>query len=138
MDRVIYVSNDTLRLVEYRQCDDYVVYEDWLDPDTERGYNFVLKESFEEFSNRTVRQRFLAMIQLNSTKEIIGAVGISPLETVPDLAIWVFRPYRRQGYGVSAFTLATRYALKGPYLAALLLHYQRQYCLQTRQLFIIP
>ena len=111
MDRIIYVSNDTLRLVEYRQCDDYALYQDWLDPDTQRGYNFVLKESYEEFSKREVRHRFWAMIQVNSTSEIAGAVGVSPLGTTPDLAIWVFKPYRRQGYGVSAFALATRYAV---------------------------
>lgn len=32
-------------------------------------------------------------------------------ETVADLAIWVFAPHRRKGYGASAFALATKYAV---------------------------
>ncbi len=50
------------------------------------------------------------MIRLNRINEIIGAVGISPPETTADLAICIFKPYRRQGYGTSAFRLAVKYA----------------------------
>ena len=50
------------------------------------------------------------MILLNSTGKIIGAVGISPPEAEADLAIWIFKQYRRQGYGTSSFALATTYA----------------------------
>jgi len=67
--------------------------------------------SFEEFSKNEIKQRFLAMIQLIETNEIIGSVGISPLETTPDLAIWIFKPFRKKGYGTSAFVLATKYAI---------------------------
>lgn len=51
------------------------------------------------------------MIQLIETNEIIGSIGISPPEAVPDLAIWIFKPYRKKGYGTSAFALATMYAI---------------------------
>ncbi|MDD2503811.1 MAG: GNAT family N-acetyltransferase [Clostridia bacterium] len=37
---------------------------------------------------------------------------MSPPETTADLAIWIFKPYRRQGYGSSAFTMATKYAVE--------------------------
>lgn len=52
------------------------------------------------------------MIKRNATNDIIETVGISPPETTPDLAIWIFDPYRRKGYGTSAFALATEYALE--------------------------
>ena len=110
-DRTIYASNDILSLVEYKPCDDRMLYDDWLDPDTQRGYNGVHVTTFDEFQSREIRQRFFAMIRLDSTGKIIGAVGISPPETTADLAIWIFQPYRKRGYGTSAFTLATKYAV---------------------------
>jgi RimJ/RimL family protein N-acetyltransferase len=111
MNRIIYTSNNILSLVKYQKCDDRDLYEDWLDPDTQKGYNGVFVESFEDFSKREIKQRFFAMIRLEKTSEIIGAVGISPPETIPDLAIWIFKPYRRQRYGTQAFSLATKYAV---------------------------
>jgi len=112
MNRVVYASNDVLSLVEYQKCDDRALYEDWLDPDTQKGYNGIYVDAFEDFQAREIKQRFFAMIQRRDTGEIIGAVGISPPETIPDLAIWVFKPYRRQGFGTSAFALATKYAIE--------------------------
>ncbi|MDD4493711.1 MAG: GNAT family N-acetyltransferase [Eubacteriales bacterium] len=112
MNRFVFTSNDILSLVEYNPCDDRALYEDWLDPETQNGYNGVHVTTYEEFQTREIKQRFFAMIQLNSTREIIGAVGISPPETSADLAIWVFKLYRRQGYGSSAFALATKYAIE--------------------------
>ena len=111
-NRVSYISNEILSLVEYSESDDRSLYEDWLDPDTQKGYNGVHVTTFEDFRAREIRQRFFAMIRLDSTGEIIGAVGISPPETIPDLAIWVFEPYRRKGYGTSAFALATKYTVE--------------------------
>jgi len=113
MNRCTYCSNDILSLVEYQKCDDRALYENWHDPDTQKGYNGIYFSTFEEFEHRdSLRDRFFAMIQLNCTNEIIGAVGISPLATTPDLAIWMFKPYRKHGYGTSAFALATKYAVE--------------------------
>lgn len=111
MSRAIYISNDILSLVEYQPCDDCALYEDWLDPETQKGYNEVHVTTFEDFQAEEMRQRFFAMIKHNGTGEIIGAVGISSPETAADLAIWVFAPHRRKGYGASAFALATKYAV---------------------------
>jgi len=112
MNRKIYTSNEILSFVEYQKSDDRALYENWQDPEMQRGYNGIYFTSFEEFEKRdSLRGRFFAMIRLNSTNEIIGSVGISPPETEPDLAIWIFGPYRRQGYGTSAFALATKYAM---------------------------
>jgi RimJ/RimL family protein N-acetyltransferase len=113
MNRSIYASNDILSLVEYRKPDDHALYENWCDPEVQRGYNGIYFDSFEEYEKRdSLRSRFFAMIRLNDTGEIIGSVGISPPETIPDLSIWIFKSYRKQGYGTSAFMLATKYAVE--------------------------
>ena len=112
MSRIIYISNNILSLAEYQKSDERALYENWQDPETQRGYNGVYFTSFEEYEKRdSLRSLFFAMIRLNATNDIIGAVSVSPPETVPDLAIWVFKPYRRQGYGTSAFALTTKYVL---------------------------
>lgn len=111
MNRKVYISNDIVSLIEYKPCDDYILYEDWLDPETQKGYNCVYVTTFEDYQARETNPRFSAMIQLNETNEIIGTVGISPPETEPDLSIRIFKPYRRKGYGTSAFGLATKYAV---------------------------
>lgn len=113
MNRNEYTSNDTLSLVEYLKTDDIALYKNWCDPETQQGYNGIYFSSFEEFESRdSLRNRFFAMIRLSGTNEIIGSVGISPPETIPDLAIWIFKPYRKQGYGTLAFMLATKYAIE--------------------------
>lgn len=116
MDRKIYISNAIVSLVEYKKPDDKALYDNWQDPATQRGYNGIYHQDFKAFTNRTIRQRFFAMIMLNQPDStegpIIGAVGISPPETIADLAIWLFAPYRGKGYGSVAFSLATRYAIE--------------------------
>jgi RimJ/RimL family protein N-acetyltransferase/SAM-dependent methyltransferase len=109
--RGVYSSNDKLSLVEYKHSDDRALYDNWTDADTQNGYNLTFTDTFEEFTCREIKQRFFAMIQFNGTREIIGAVGISPPETEADLAIWVFNPFRHSGYGTSAFMMATLYAV---------------------------
>ena len=110
--RRVYIANEAVSLVEYRPCDDRSLYDCWLDPETKKGYNgFMPAGSFEEFQRRTEpRQLFSAIIQCNRTGELVGALGITQAEA--DLSIRVFAPYRRQGYGTSAFALAAKYAME--------------------------
>jgi len=109
MDRKVYASNGAISLVEYHKCDDRALYENWQDVDTQKGYNGVYYIDYEAFEHRTLKNRFFAMIKQNSTGELIGAVGVSRPETTPDLAIWIFKPYRRKGFGTAAFALTTKY-----------------------------
>jgi RimJ/RimL family protein N-acetyltransferase len=110
--RKTYISNDILSLVEHSPCDDRALYESWLDPDVQQGFNGIYVTSFEEFAKQSEidkHTRFTAMIRLDDTDEIIGTVGISPLEDIADLTIRIFKAYRRKGYGTAAFSLATKY-----------------------------
>jgi RimJ/RimL family protein N-acetyltransferase len=109
--RIVYVSNDVISLVEYQPCDDRALYESWLDPDVQKGFNGIYVASFEEFATRDKHTRFTAMIRFDQTGEIIGTVGISSPEEIADLTIRIFEPYRKQGYGTAAFALATNYII---------------------------
>jgi len=109
--RIVYASNDLISLVEYQPCDDRALYESWLDPDVQKGFNGIYVTSFEEFASRDKHTRFTAMIRFDQTGEIIGTVGISPPEEIADLTIRIFEPYRKQGYGTAAFALATNYII---------------------------
>jgi len=110
MDRKIYASNDLLFLAEYlRDTDAEANYACWQDPDTQAGYNYKMDISLEDFKARPVRSRFQAVIIRKSDQAVIGVVSMSPPNALPDLAIMIYRPYRRQGYGTEAFTLALQY-----------------------------
>jgi RimJ/RimL family protein N-acetyltransferase len=112
VNRIIYIQNDLISLVQYLSCDSDSLYLNWLDTETQDGFNFKFAETFDVFFCRgELKQRFFAMVKRNSDGILIGSVGISPPNTVPDLAISVFRPFRKQGYGTAAFALATKYAI---------------------------
>ncbi|OGO90533.1 MAG: hypothetical protein A2Y17_01540 [Clostridiales bacterium GWF2_38_85] len=108
--RHTYISNEKIGLVEYLPVDDKANYNDWIDAETQNGYNYNFNQTYDEFLSIEDRQCFIASIELNN-KDIIGMVSISPENTVPDLAIRIYYPYRNQGYGSTAFMLATKYAL---------------------------
>lgn len=108
-ERRVYIGDDTLSLVSYVFEDTVDSYNNWFDPETQSGYNFILKDTLEEYSNRKIRQRWIASIMLNETKKIIGTIGLSPENTPPDLAIQIYKPFRNRGYGTNAFTLGIHY-----------------------------
>ena len=56
MKRNIYISNDTVSLVEYYKTDDCSLYENWLDKGTQDGFNGIHVSTFEEFEAREIRQ----------------------------------------------------------------------------------
>lgn len=110
MDRKIWIANDILSLVEYMHpIDDVNDYECWQDKATQDGYNFKLEETLEEFRSRPIKSRFIAIIRRNSDNACIGSVSVSPEGTLPDLAIMLYKPFRHQGYGTIAFSLAIKY-----------------------------
>ncbi|MBQ7299373.1 MAG: GNAT family N-acetyltransferase, partial [Clostridia bacterium] len=64
---------------------------------------------FEEFSASPKRSRFRAFIVRKTDVAVAGGVFVSPPHVLPDLAIMIYRPYREQGFGTAAFTLAVNY-----------------------------
>ena len=109
MEREIYVGSDILSLVEYLSEDDMDSYNNWLEPETQSCFNFAFRDTFEDYVTRVIKQRFWASIRLNESEIIIGTIGLSPESSPPDLAIWIYKPYRNQGYGTKAFSLGVRF-----------------------------
>ena len=112
MSRKTYISNSIISLVEYLEIDNIDNYNDWLDKDTQRGFNLEMKYTFGEFLTDGPKNRLISAILLLSKNSIIGNIAISPLGTIPDLAVKIYKPYRNQGFGSMAFFLGTKYAIE--------------------------
>ena len=109
MERKIYISNNVISLAEYlRDIDDPASYENWLDPLTQAGYNYQINIPYEEYHRKVFRHRFHAVVLRNSDNAVMGSVSVSPEPSLPDLAINLYRPYRGQGIGTTAFALAVK------------------------------
>lgn len=109
-ERQIYIENDRIALAEYIDAvDDRACYDCWLDEETEAGYNSRMTDTFEEFSASPKRSRFRAAIVRKTDGAVVGVVFVSPPHVLPDLAIMIYRSYREQGIGTSAFALAADY-----------------------------
>lgn len=113
MNRKIYISNKELCLAEYcPEVDDKPHYECWQDPATQDGYNCQIQDSLEEFCDKPICSRLLAVIIRNEDSEPIGIVSLSPDGSPPDLSIMLYKPYRGMGYGTTAFALAAKYCFE--------------------------
>jgi len=110
MERKIYISNNELMLAQYCiDLDAEAHYDCWQDHDTQKGYNFKMTIPFEAFKNKPFRSRFQAVIIRKNDNAVIGVISLSPENTLPDMAIMMYPPYRKQGYGTKAFALALKY-----------------------------
>ena len=113
MTRTLYITGNGIALGEYLPSDAFADWADWQDPDTQKGYNFIMDTPFEQYAARPLRQRLYAVIvRENDPDTPLGIVMISPPPSAPDLAIRVFAPYRRRGIGTCAFSLGLRYAME--------------------------
>jgi RimJ/RimL family protein N-acetyltransferase len=107
---MIFLEDDTILLRKYSHCDDLDMYACWQDTETQKGYNFICKETFEEFRKFDIdRFPFWAAIVEKGKNVNIGTVRLGPVGECPDLAIWIYQEHRNLGYGTRAFTLALQY-----------------------------
>ena len=114
MERKIYISDNILSLSEYIDSeDDLDRYNCWQDEETQNGYNHKSTGTFDEWSKRQQSTpRFIAAIIRLSDNISVGSIFLSPENTPPDLAIMIYKPYRKQGYGTRAFLLGIEYCFK--------------------------
>ena len=104
------IENEKIGLKQYTYDDEYDMYMCWQDIDTQKGYNFILTESFDEFKDDDIiKFKFWVVIEDKITKEKVGVIRLGLDEKCPDLAIWMYPQYRNQGYGTNAFKLALSY-----------------------------
>lgn len=104
------MDDGLLCLIPYTHEDDLDMYACWQDLDTQKGYNGIFTESFEQFQKFDIA-RFLFWVTVINTKtgEKIGTLRLGLDGTCPDLAIWIYPQYRNQGYGTRSFRLALKY-----------------------------
>ena len=88
--KVIYIENDKISLVRYRHEDDKDMYDCWNDMETQKGFNGIFDESFEDFCNFNIDEYlFWATIISNQERCPMGTVRLCSDVSKPDLAIWI-------------------------------------------------
>ncbi|MBE6606982.1 MAG: GNAT family N-acetyltransferase [Ruminococcaceae bacterium] len=104
------IENDELGLTPYTHNDDYDMYMCWQDIHTQKGYNIVFEQTFDEFKTIEInRFKFwVTVVDKNSNKKV-GTLRLGLDEKCPDLAIWIYPKYRNKGYATNAFKLAIDY-----------------------------
>ena len=111
MNRKKYIANDTLCLAEVVESDYKMLYDSWNDEDTVWGYNYKLPYTFDEYcQNAEKAETWGAVIMRLEDGAIIGRIGLSA--GLPDLTITIFKPYRGQNYGTTAFLLGVNYCFE--------------------------
>jgi len=104
------IENDHLALVPYTHEDDYDMYLCWKDPQTQKGYNFIFTQTFEQFQKTDLsRFKFWVTVIDKTLAKRIGVLRLGLDEKCPDLAIWIYPDCRNKGYGTEAFRLALEY-----------------------------
>ena len=103
-------DNDLIGLAQYTHADDIDMFACWQDIDTQKGYNGIFSQTFDEFKAFTIEQfKFWVTITDKKINKKVGVLRLGLDEVCPDLAIWIYPQYRNRGYGTQAFTLALNY-----------------------------
>ena len=113
MHRKVYMADELISLSEYISSeDDLDCYNCWQDEETQSSYNHKLTEVDAWSKNTPKTSRFIATVLRLSDHTSIGTVFLSPENTPPDLAIMIYPPYRKNGFGVRAFALGMKYCFE--------------------------
>ena len=104
------IENDTIGLAQYTHADDMDLFSCWQNIDTQKGYNGIFNQSFDEFQKFSIEQfKFWVTVTDKKTNHKVGVLRLGPDDVCPDLAIWIYPQYRNKGYGTKSFTLALTY-----------------------------
>ena len=102
-------ENESIGFVQYTYSDHYDMYNCWNDIDTQKGYNTVFAQSFDDFCKVDINLfKFWVVIIDKQSNNRVGVLRLGLDETCPDLAIWIYPQYRNKGYGTQSFALALR------------------------------
>lgn len=107
------IESESIALTPYTHEDDSDMYLCWKDTQTQKGYNFIFNQTFEEFKETDInRFKFWVTVIDKNLKKRIGVIRLGLNEECPDLAIWIYPQYRNNGYGVKSFRIALEYVFK--------------------------
>ena len=98
------IEDSRIGLAAYTHKDDKDMYACWQDIETQKGYNGVFNQTFDEFIQYDIeRFKFWVTVTDKQTSEKVGVLRLGLDELCPDLAIWIYPPYRNMGYGTQSF-----------------------------------
>ena len=104
------IENDSIGLARYTHDDDVDMFACWQDKDTQKGYNGIFNQTFDEFKEFKIeRFKFWVTVTDKKVNKKVGVLRLGLDEVCPDLAIWIYPQYRNRGYGTQSFTLALKY-----------------------------
>ncbi len=110
---IILTENDIIQLQQYSEKDHADMYECWQDIDTQKGYNGIFKDTYEDFCKQMTASipefKFWVTVVDKKTGNRMGTLRLGLDEICPDLAIWIYKKYRNQGVGTMAYQLALQY-----------------------------
>ena len=110
MYRKVYITNGLLSLSEHiSEINDIEDFHCWQEPDPQKGYNHKFTGTFNKFLADEIKSRFKATIIRCKDNISVGSIFVSPEYCLPDIAIMIYKPYRRQGYGTIALELGVKY-----------------------------
>ncbi|MDO5294966.1 MAG: GNAT family protein [bacterium] len=112
------IEDRYLKLVPYTHDDDKAMYKCLKDKATQLGFNYIVTESFQEFSSIDLDfYPFWAVIIHKKSNQKIGCLRLSPFKSNPDLSIWIYKQYRRKGLGTRAYMLGLTYCFETLHLS---------------------
>lgn len=104
------IEGDNIALTPYTHEDDSDMYLCWKDSQTQKGYNFIFNQPFEEFKKTDInRFKFWVTVIDKNLNKRVGVLRLGLDEESPDLAIWIYTQHRNKGYGTKSFRLALEY-----------------------------
>ncbi len=107
------IENEVLGLRPYTHDDDYDMYLCWKDIDTQKGYNGIFDDTFEDFRIFDInRFKFWVTAIDKKINKSVGTLRLGLNEECPDLAIWIYPQHRNKGYGTASFKMALEYIFK--------------------------
>ena len=108
-----YIQDSSLALLRYTHDDGLQMYKCWKNKDTQRGFNYLFEESYEQFIQTDLSvYRFFAVIYDKKRKKKVGCIRLCQFVSNPDLSIWIYKKHRKQGYGKHAYYLGMKYCFE--------------------------
>lgn len=88
------VENDLIGLAQYTHADDIDMFACWQDIETQKGYNGIFNQTFDEFRAYTIELfKFWVTVIDKKNNQKVGVLRLGLDEVCPDLAIWIYPRY---------------------------------------------
>ncbi len=91
-----------LELIQFKHEHWESCYQDWFDIDTQRGFNFIPTwHDIAEYIKLMENHKYIINAMISDNGIICGHITVSDKE-YSDIAVWIFKKYRKRGIAKSA------------------------------------